>query len=96
MSAKTVTPQGGAARHRARCVRHEAPAGIVAFISCCLVRLSKGGLGPPDDIALSLLACTPRSLCRCAALASRLDPLALSVNKRGRTKAQLFAVLNGA
>ena len=32
-------------RRRARCNRHEARAGIVALISCCLVRLSSGGLG---------------------------------------------------
>ena len=40
-------------RHRARCNRHNARAGIVALMSCCLVRLSNGGLGPPDETALS-------------------------------------------
>ena len=35
-------------RHRPRYNRHEARAGIVVLTSCCLVRLSNGGLGPPD------------------------------------------------
>ena len=39
-------------RHRTRRNRHEARAGIVALISCCLVRLSDGRLGPHDEIAL--------------------------------------------
>ena len=39
-----------------------------------LSRLSNGGLGPPDEIALSSSLCTQRSICRGAALASRLDP----------------------
>ena len=30
--------------HRSRCLRHEARAGIVAHMSCCLVRPSNGGL----------------------------------------------------
>ena len=41
--------------HRARCDRHEARAGIVASISCCLVWLSNGGLGPLDEVALITL-----------------------------------------
>ena len=49
----------------------------------------------PDDIALSSSACTQRSVRRGAALASRLDPLTLSGDKRGRSKALLLAVLNG-
>ena len=82
-------------RHRAaRCNRHEAPVGIVALVSCCLVRLSNGGLGPPDDI-VSLPACTRLNICCGAALASRLDPLAFTGDKRGRCKALFFALLNG-
>ena len=54
-------------RLRARCNLHEARAGLVALISCCLVRLSSGGLGPPCVI-VSLPACTQRSICRGAAL----------------------------
>ena len=81
-------------RHRARCNRHEARAGIVALISGCLVQLSNGGLGPPEELVLSSSACTQRSTRRGAALASRLDPLILSGDKRGRSKAPLFAELN--
>ena len=44
---------------------------------------------------LSHPACTRRSTCRGAALASCLDPLAFSGDKRGRSKALFFAVLNG-
>ena len=39
-------------RRRACCNRHEARGGIVALVSCCLVRLSNGGLGPPDETAV--------------------------------------------
>ena len=56
---------------RAACSRHEARVGIVVLKSWCLVRLSNGGLGPPDEI-VSLPACTRSSICRGAALASRL------------------------
>ena len=42
-------PMPASPRHRARC-NHEARARIVALISCCLVRLSTGGLGPPGEI----------------------------------------------
>ena len=80
--------------HRARCNRHEARAGIAALISCCLVRLSTGGLGPPDEI-VSLPACTQQRVRRGAALASRLDSLSFIGDKRGRCKALYFAVLNG-
>ena len=84
-------------RRRGRCNRHEIGAGIVALVSCCLARLSNGGLGPPGETAsLSLRACPQHSICRGAALASRLDPLAFSGDKRGRSKALCFAVLNGA
>ena len=75
-------------RHRACFNRHEALARIVVLFSCCLVRLSTGGLG------VSLPARTQRTICRGAALAS-LDPLAFSGDNRGRCKAQFFAVLNG-
>ena len=81
---------------RTVCDRHEAQAGIVALKSCCLVRLSTGGLGTLDEIALSSSACTQRSVCRGAAPASRLDPLTLSGDKRGRSKVFFFAVLNGS
>ena len=70
---KAALPMPASPRHRARCDRHEARAGIVALTSCCLARLSNGGLGPLDDTALSLPACTQRSICWGAALASRLD-----------------------
>ena len=81
-------------RHRARCDRHEARAGIVALRSCCLVRLSNGGLGPPGEI-VSSPACTQRSICRDASPASRLDLLTLSGEKRGSCEALIFAVLFG-
>ena len=65
-----------------------------AVISCCLVRLSTGGSGPPGEI-VSLPACMQRSIRRGAASASRLDPLAFSGDKRGRSKALFHAVLDG-
>ena len=40
---------------RARCNHHEARAGIVALISCCIVRLSPGGQGPSDKTACRTL-----------------------------------------
>ena len=83
-------PMPASPRRRARCNRHEAR----ALTSCCLVRLSNGGRGPPTEI-VSLPACTQRSICRGAALATRLDPLAFSGVKRGRSKALCFAVLGG-
>ena len=39
-------PMPACPRHRSRCNRHEARAGIVALISFCLVRLSTGGFWP--------------------------------------------------
>ena len=42
----------------------------------------------------SLPACTQRSICHGAALASRLDPLGFSDDECGRSKALFFAVLN--
>ena len=62
------------------CDRHEARAGTVALKSCCLVRLSTGGLALP--------ACTQQTVCRGGPPASRLDPLASRGDKRGRSKAQ--------
>ena len=53
-------------------------------------------MGPPDETALSFPVCTRRYIRRGAALASRLDPLAISGDKHGRCKALFFAVLNGA
>ena len=50
--------------------------------------------GPSGEI-VSLPACTKGSICRGAALASRLDPLAFSGDKRGHSKALFFGVLNG-
>ena len=92
-----VTPQGGvgsrcppARARRARCTRHEARARIAAVTSCCLVRLSNGGLGPLGEI-VSLPACTQRSIRHVAAVAGRLDPLAFSGDSRGRSKA-LFSL----
>ena len=82
------------ARRRARCSRHEARAGIVALMSCCLVRFSTVGLGPAGEI-ISLPACMQRSIRRDAALASRLGPLACSGDMGGRSKALFYAVLNG-
>ena len=52
-------------RRRARCNRHDARAGIVALLSCCLARLSNAGLFSPSETAfLSLLACTQQGICR--------------------------------
>ena len=82
-------PMPASPHSSARCNRHEARAGIVALISCCLVRLSTGGLGPLGEI-ISLPACTQRSIRR-GALASRLHSLAFSGDKRGRSKA-LFSL----
>ena len=70
---------------RARCNRHEARAGIAAIISCCLVRLCNGGLGPPGE-TISLPACTHQSNCRGAAVSSRLDLLTFSGDKRRAAK----------
>ena len=81
-------PMPTSPRHRARCNHHEAPAGTVAFVSCCIVLLNNGGLGPLDEIALSLPTCMQLSICRRAALAGRHDPLAFSGDKRGRSCAQ--------
>ena len=51
---------------------------------------------PPNETAsLSFPVCSQKSICRGAALASRLDQLAVSGDKRGRSEAMLFAVLNG-
>ena len=87
-SRRRRVPMPASPRHRARCNRHGARPGIVALIWCCLVRLSTGGLGPPDEIA-SLPACTHRRIRRGAAQESRLDPLSFS------DKALFLAVLNG-
>ena len=46
--------------------------------------------------SLSTPACTEQTTCRGAAFASRLDHLAFRGDKRGRSKALIFAVLNGA
>ena len=82
-------PMAASPRHRARCNRHEARAGIVPSCRVCLARLSNGGLGPPGEIA-SLPACTQRSVRRGAPSASRLDLLAFCGDKRGRSKALFF------
>ena len=81
-------------RRRARCNRHEARAGTVALIPCCLVRLCTGGSGSPGEI-VSLPALTQQIIRRGAACASRLDPLAFSGDQRGRSKALFCAVLHG-
>ena len=50
---------------RARCNCHEARAWIVAVMSCCLVRLSNGGLSLPDEtVSRSFPACTQQRICR--------------------------------
>ena len=67
--------------------------GLSPSCRVCLARLSNGGLGPPEIV--SLPACTRRSICRGAAMPSRLHPLAFSGDKRGRSKAPFFSVLNG-
>ena len=77
-------PMPARPRCRARCGRHEARAGIVALTSRGLVRFSTGGLGPPGE-KVTLPACTQRTVRRGAALASRLDPVALSGDMRGRS-----------
>ena len=86
-------PMPASARRRARCNRHNARVRIVALASCSLVRLSTGGLGSLREI-VSLPACTQRTIRRCAALTSRLDPVAFSGDKRGLSKALFLAVLN--
>ena len=58
------------------------PRHLARLIPCCLVRLGNGGLGPPDEIP----ACTQRSICRDAGLASRLDPLAFNGDKCAAAK----------
>ena len=80
-------------RRLARCNRHEVRAWVVAFISCCLVRRSTGGLGPLGE-TVSLPACT-QQIVRRGAFASRLDPLAFSGEKRGCSKVLVYAVLYG-
>ena len=81
-------PMPASPRRRARCDRHEARAGTAAFLSCCLVRLSNGGLCLLDEI-VSLPACTQRFICRGAASASRLDPLG---GEGGRSNALFFSL----
>ena len=73
----------------ARCDRHETRAGIVSLISFCLVRLSSRSGPPSEQTSLQ------RARSDVFALASRLDPLASSGDKRGRSKNLLFAVVNG-
>ena len=72
-------------RRRACCNRHEARGGIVALVSCCLVRLSNGGLGPPDETAVVPLwrAASTRRL-------SEVPSAALATHC-----SLFFAVLNG-
>ena len=98
-----VTLRGGVgsrclpARAVVRCNRHEARARIVALMSCCLVRLSNGGLGPPDETASSLVASVHAAevFVVVPLWRARLDQLAFSGDKRGRSKALFFAVPNG-
>ena len=74
LRAASDLPRSASPRCRVHCNHREARARIVALISCCVARLSDGGLGPLGE-HISLPACTRRSICRGAALASRLDPL---------------------
>ena len=91
-----VTPPGGVGsrcpRRRARCNWHEARAGLSPLCRV-VVRVSTGGLGPIGEI-VSLLACTQRTR-RGVPLASRLDLLAFSGDKCGRSKALFYVVLDG-
>ena len=73
-------PMPASPRRRVRCNRHEARAGVVALIPCCLVRLSTAGLGPPGE-TVSLPGCTQRRIHSAAAPASCLDPMAFSGDK---------------
>ena len=61
---------------------------------CCLVPPSTVGLGPHGE-TVPLPACMQRRIRRGAVLASRLDPLAISGDKRGRCEALFYAVING-
>ena len=90
VNSRRRTPMSASPRHRARCNRHDARAGLSPSCRVCLVRLSNGSLGPPSDV--SLPACTQRRIRSGAASASRLDPLASSGDKRGRCKALFYAV----
>ena len=65
---------------------------IVALMSCCLVRLSNGGMGFLTRLLSHYLRAPGVTF---AALASRLDPLAFSGDKRGRSNVLFLAVLNG-
>ena len=80
-------------RRRAHCKRNEPRAGIDALVTCCLVRLSSGGVGLPRELQTP---CTQQMFCRGASLASRLNLLAFAGDKRGRSKALLLAVLDGS
>ena len=71
------------------------PAPLCALFSCCLVRLSIGGSGPPDETVLSSPACTRRISRRGAAFARLLDPLLVSGDLRGRSNALIFALFIG-
>ena len=62
-------------------------------MSCCLVRLSNGGLGPTVEIIVSQPTRTRRNICRGAALTSRLDLLAFSGDERGRSRALFLLCL---
>ena len=80
-----------------------------AFVRAATATKNEPGLSPsyrvvsycsamevlPLVVVFSLPACTQRSVCRGAASASRLDPLAFSGDKRDRSKALFYAVLNG-
>ena len=84
-------PDARQAAPPARCDRHEARAGIVALKSGSALEIWAFLVK-----SLSLPMCTKQTTCRGAAPASRLDPLALRGDTRGRSKALIFAMLNGA
>ena len=84
-------PDARQAAPPAHCDRHETRAGIVALESGSALEIWAFLMK-----SLSLPMCTKQTTCRGAAPASRLDPLALRGDTRGRSKALIFAVLNGA
>ena len=86
-SGRRRIPMPAIPRRRARCDRHEALAGIVSYGSAMEVW--------PLGENILLPVCTQRSIGLVAALASRLDPLALSGEKRSSSKTQFFDVRNG-
>ena len=79
-------PMPASPRRRARCNCHK------ARISCCLVQLSTGGLGPPGEI-VSLPACTQRKIRRVPLeRAAWIRWLSVVISERGRSTEQLSQI----